>query len=175
MSRPRIYLDHAATTPVLPEARAAMAEALERWANPSSPHGEGRAAKAVLERARATIAAALGWTHDILLTSGASEAVGIAAARALPKRRLVGAIEHEVVPYHMGEAARLLPVVSNGLIDLDALSEALEGEPALVAVQHVNNETGVIQPMPAPRFSASPAMAVPAGAETVEQVLERWT
>ena len=52
MPRSRIYLDHAATTPVLPEARAAMAQALDLWANPSSPHGEGRAAKAALERAR---------------------------------------------------------------------------------------------------------------------------
>lgn len=149
MPRSRIYLDHAATTPVLPEARAAMAEALDLWANPSSPHGEGRAAKAALERARATIGEALGWTHDILFTSGASEAVGIAAARALPKRRLVGATEHDVVPYHMGDAATPLAVDKDGLIDLDALADHLRGEPALVAVQHVNNETGVIQPIDA--------------------------
>lgn len=147
MSCSRIYLDHAATTPVLPEARTAMSHALDHWANASSPHGEGRAAKAALERARATIASALGWSHDILFTSGASEAVGIAAARALPKRRLVGATEHDVVPYHMGEVATVLPVHASGLIDLEALSEALEGEPALVAVQQVNNETGVIQPI----------------------------
>lgn len=147
MSRTRIYLDHAATTPVLPEARAAMAETLELWANPSSPHGEGRAAKAVLERARASIAEALGWRHDILFTSGASEAVGIAATRALPKRRLLGATEHDVVPYHMGAEATLLPVGADGLVDRAALAEALMGEPALVAVQHVNNETGVIQPI----------------------------
>jgi len=149
VSRSRIYLDHAATTPVLPEARAAMADALALWANPSSPHGEGRAAKAALERARATIAEALGWRHDILFTSGASEAVGIAAARALPIRRLVGATEHDVVPYHMGAAASVLAVDADGRVDVDALDRVLAGEPALVAVQHVNNETGVIQPIAA--------------------------
>ena len=59
----RIYLDHAATTPMLPAARAAMAEAMARWANPSSPHAEGRAARAALEEARARIAAAYGWAR----------------------------------------------------------------------------------------------------------------
>ena len=60
-SENRIYLDHAATTPVIPAAREAMAEVLGRWANPSSPHSEGRAARAALEGARTRIAAALGW------------------------------------------------------------------------------------------------------------------
>jgi cysteine desulfurase len=147
VSRTRIYLDHAATTPVLPEARAAMVDALERWANPSSPHGEGRAAKAALEQARERIAQALGWKHDILFTSGASEAVGMVAARATVERRLVGATEHDVVPHYMGEAATVLPVDTGGAIAMDALSDALAGAPALVAVQHVNNETGVIQPL----------------------------
>ena len=82
----RLYLDHAATTPVLPEARAAMARALDAWANPSSPHAEGRAARALLEEARATIAEALGWRHDVIFTSGASEAIEI-AARARDGRR----------------------------------------------------------------------------------------
>ncbi|GAA4009405.1 cysteine desulfurase family protein [Sphingomonas humi] len=147
MSRNRIYLDHAATTPVLPEARAAMAQALEHWANPSSPHGEGRAAKAALERARSEIAGALGWRGDILFTSGASEAVGMVAARALVPRRVVGATEHDVVPYHMGEEATVLPVGEDGVIDMGALYVALADGPALVALQHVNNETGVIQPL----------------------------
>ena len=78
----RLYLDHAATTPVLPEAQAAMARALEAWANPSSPHADGRKARAALEEARRTIAEALGWRHDVILTSGASEAIEIVAARA---------------------------------------------------------------------------------------------
>jgi cysteine desulfurase len=79
----RLYLDHAATTPVLPEARAAIASALDSWANPSSPHADGRRARALLEEARATIAEVLGWRHDVIFTSGASEAVEIAAARVL--------------------------------------------------------------------------------------------
>ena len=142
----RIYLDHAATTPVLPAARAAMADALARWANPSSPHADGRAARALLEEARAAIAKALGWPHDIILTSGASEAIGIAAARAKVAGRIVGATEHDVVPYAMREGATVLPVDRRGIVDLDALDAALAKGPALVAVQLVNNETGVIQP-----------------------------
>ncbi|GLR48433.1 cysteine desulfurase family protein [Sphingomonas astaxanthinifaciens] len=147
MNRPRIYLDHAATTPVLPEARDAMVEALERWANPSSPHGEGREAKAALERARAAIADALGWRHDVIFTSGASEAIGIAASRATVPGRHVGATEHDIVPHAMGEAAGVLPVGGDGLIDRAALTAALEAGPALVAIQQVNNEIGVIQPL----------------------------
>src|SRR6476469_6867038 len=96
LNRPdRVYLDHAATTPVLPEARAAMAAALEVWANPSSPHADGRRARAALEQARRGIADALGWRHDVILTSGASEAIHIVASRARIGRRLLGPTEHE--------------------------------------------------------------------------------
>ena len=144
--RPRIYLDHAATTPVLPVARAAMTDALERWANPSSPHADGRAARAALEEARATIADALGWAGDVILTSGASEAIMIAAARARVARRLVGATEHDVVPFAMGIGAVVVPVNDGGIVDLDALDAALADGPVLVAIQYVNNETAVIQP-----------------------------
>src|SRR3954463_14002885 len=63
----RLYLDHAATTPVLPEAQAAAARALEAWANPSSPHGDGRRARSALEDARRAIADALEWRHDVIL------------------------------------------------------------------------------------------------------------
>ena len=143
----RLYLDHAATTPLLPEAAEAMTRAFEIWANPSSPHAEGRAARAVLEAARRTIADTLGWRHDVILTSGASESIAVVAHAARPERRLVGATEHDVVPAAMGEEATVLPVDSDGLIDMAALDAALEGEPALVAIQQVNNETGVIQPM----------------------------
>jgi cysteine desulfurase len=143
----RIYLDHAATTPVLPEARVAMARGLEEWANPSSPHGEGRAARALLEEARAGIAGALGWRHDVILTGGASEAIHMAADRALVPGRAHGATEHSVVPWAMGEASLDLPVGVDGLIDADALDAVLAKGPALVAIQHVNNETGVIQPL----------------------------
>src|SRR4051812_42777577 len=104
----RLYLDHAATTPVLPQARAAMAGALETWANPSSPHADGRKARAALEEARKGIADALGWRHDVILTSGASEAIQIVAARGKAERRLVGPTEHDAVIAAMGPGAEVL-------------------------------------------------------------------
>jgi len=138
----RLYLDHAATTPVLPEAREAMAEALEHWANPSSPHADGRAARAALERFRADIADALDWRHDVILTSGATEAISIAASRAALPGRVRGATEHDAVVAAMGAGATVLPVDENGLVDIGAI----DGQ-ALIAVQQVNNETGIIQPL----------------------------
>lgn len=143
----RIYLDHAATTPVLPEAQAAVARAFVNWANPSSPHAEGRAARALLEEARSTIAEVLGWRHDVIFTSGASEAIEIAAKRARVPGRAHGATEHAIVPYAMGSASKVIPVTPDGLIDEGALEMILAERPALIAIQHVNNETGVIQPV----------------------------
>ena len=143
----RIYLDHAATTPVLPEARAALQRGLEAWANPSSPHAEGRASRALLEEARWTIADMLGWRHDVIFTSGASEAVEIAAARARLPGRAHSATEHAIVHHAMGGASRLIPVRADGLIDEEALDSILAEGPALVAIQHVNNESGIIQPL----------------------------
>ncbi|HVL30471.1 MAG TPA: aminotransferase class V-fold PLP-dependent enzyme, partial [Sphingomicrobium sp.] len=99
----RIYFDHAATTPVLPEATEAMMRALQVWANPSSPHGEGRAARKALEEARGTVADVLGWRHDVIFTSGASEAVAITAKRARAPGRAMLATEHDIVPASMGE------------------------------------------------------------------------
>lgn len=101
-SHPRIYLDHAATTPIRPEAKAAMIEGLERWANPSSPYAEGRAARAALEEARWRVLVALGFdTPDrpgmLYFTSGASEAIDI-AARGVPAARLAATtVEHDAV------------------------------------------------------------------------------
>jgi cysteine desulfurase len=126
-----------------------MARALELWANPSSPHAEGRAARKALEQARATVADVLGWRHDVIFTSGASEAVGMVGKRARVDGRAYGATEHDIVPASMGEGAKVLPVDSDGLLDMAALESVLSGAPALIAVQHVNNETGVIQPMQA--------------------------
>jgi cysteine desulfurase len=143
----RLYLDHAATTPVLPEARAALQRGLDSWANPSSPHAEGRASRALLEEARSTISEVLGWRHDVIFTSGASEAIEIAAARARIPGRAHGATEHSIVPYAMGPGAKLIPVGPDGLIDEAALDSVLAEGPALVAIQHVNNETGIIQPL----------------------------
>lgn len=143
----RIYLDHAATTPVIPEAQAAVARAFANWANPSSPHAEGRAARALLEEARSTIAEVLGWRHDVIFTSGASEAVEIAAKRARVPGRAHGATEHAIVPYAMGSASKVIPVTPDGLVDEGALEGTLAQGPALIAIQQVNNETGVIQPV----------------------------
>ena len=145
----RIYFDHAATTPVLPEAREAMARALDVWANPSSPHGEGRGARKALEEARQRVAEALGWRHDVIFTSGASEAIAISCKRARLPGRAYLATEHDVVPASMGEGAKMLPVSRDGLINMGALDALLAEGPALVAIQHVNNETGVIQSMEA--------------------------
>jgi cysteine desulfurase len=143
----RLYLDHAAITPVVPAARLAIGNALEAIGNPSSPHADGRRARAALEEARRTIAAELGWRHDVIFTSGATEAIHVAATRAKIERRIVGSTEHEAVIAAMGQDAVVLPVDSSGLIDLPALEQALAGSPALVAIQLVNNETGVIQPI----------------------------
>ncbi len=136
----RIYLDHAATTPVLPEAREAVAEAYARWANPSSPHAEGRAAKAALEDARGRIKAALGWDHELILTSGATEAATLALAQARIGGRAISAVEHDSVR-RAAPGAAIIPVEAEGMVDLAAIPEA-----ALIAVQTANSETGVVQP-----------------------------
>src|SRR5437764_913886 len=121
----RLYLDHAATTPVLPVARAAVVEALDAWANPSSPHADGRRVRAALEAERQSIAALLEWRHDVVLTSGASEAIQIAAARTRIDRRLVGPTEHDVVVAAMGSAATVLKTDTSGLVDLADLATQL--------------------------------------------------
>jgi cysteine desulfurase len=147
----RIYLDHAATTPVLPEARVAVAEALERWANPSSPHADGRNAKRMLEDARERIKAALGWTGDLIFTGSASEAAALAFARCRlqgPKPAL-STVEHDAIRRQVPDGEGLnLPVGSKGLLDPESLAGWLHLAPGgLIAVQHVNSETGVIQPI----------------------------
>ena len=142
----RLYLDHAATAPLLPEARAAMLEGMERWANPSSPHAEGRGARAALEGARARVGAAYGWRGETLFTSGASESLAIALGRTTLPRRLVTAVEHDAV-FRAGGDAPVVPVGSDGLIDLAALRAAMVEGPALLCVQWANSETGVRQPI----------------------------
>ena len=102
-----LYLDHAATTPLLPAVRDAMAEGFAIWANPSSPHAPGRRARAALEDARARIAAALGWTGEVVFTSGASEALSLAISRCVQPLAAVSAVEHEAVLRHGGEAQGL--------------------------------------------------------------------
>ncbi len=141
MPETRTYLDHAATTPLRPEAREAMMRGFDIWANPSSPHAKGRAARAALEDAREQIKAVLGWEGELILTSGASEALMIGLTQCALRLVAVSPVEHEAVLRHAGETARLA-VDGHGIVDLG--DARLEG---LVAVQQVNNETGVIQPL----------------------------
>lgn len=146
----RHYLDHASTTPILPEAAAAIAEACLHWANPSSPHREGRAARAALEDARRRIAGAFGFEGTLVFTSGATEAIEIVMRRAKAGDRLASAIEHPAVLRCAPDA--VLAVGADGRLDLDALDSALAGrERPLVALMAVNNETGVVQPIDAVR------------------------
>ena len=145
----RLYLDHAATTPVLAAARDAMLDGLKRWANPSSPHAEGRAARAALEDARERVKAALGWEHELIFTSGASEALAIGLGRTSADACIVSAVEHEAV-HRVAPDAYFLPVGPDGLVARDALFgrlAALRAKQPLVAIQHANNETGVLQPL----------------------------
>ncbi|MBJ6123163.1 aminotransferase class V-fold PLP-dependent enzyme [Sphingomonas sp. BT553] len=129
-------------------AREAMAAGLANWANPSSPHTEGRAARAALEDARRAIAAAYGWTGEALLTSGASESLAIALCRGTATRIAIGATEHDAV-LRAAPHATVLPVTADGTIDLSALREWITADPtpALVAAQWCNSETGVRQPL----------------------------
>ncbi len=143
MSADSLYLDHAATTPLLPAARDALLHGFAIWANPSSPHGPGRTARAALEDARARLKAALHWDGEVIFTSGASEALALAISRCVQPLAGVSVVEHEAVLRHAGDAAR---IVVDGLGLVDPAACAL---PGLVAVQQVNNETGVMQPLEA--------------------------
>jgi cysteine desulfurase len=143
----RIYLDHAATTPILPEAAAAIRAACEVWANPSSAHEEGRAVRSAMEEARRRIAAALGWDGILIFTSGATEAIEIVMRRAKAGPRIVSSLEHPAV-LRAAPDARQIAAQADGTLDLADLDAALAGtERPLVAVQSVNNETGVIHPI----------------------------
>jgi len=134
-----LYLDHAATTPLLPAAAQAMAQGFAIWANPSSPHGAGRKARAALEDARARVRAALDWDGEVVFTSGASEALEIAISRCVLPLAAVGAVEHDAVLRLAGNARRL-PVDALGMV-----AAADCRLPGLVAVQLANSETGVMQ------------------------------
>ncbi|MGC1271008.1 MAG: aminotransferase class V-fold PLP-dependent enzyme, partial [Croceibacterium sp.] len=135
----RVYLDHAATSPLRPEALAAMEQGFRLWANPSSPHAEGRAARAALEDARARVKAALGWQGEVIFTSGASEALAIGLGQAKAQRRIISAVEHDAV-FRAAPGAEVLPVVAG---EPDLSSELLRDcGGAVVAVQAINPETG---------------------------------
>ena len=128
-------------------ARVAVAEGQADWANPSSPHAEGRRARARVEAARAAVAAAYGWAGETLFTSGASESLSLALGRALVDRVLVSAVEHDAVLRAAGQATTVA-VGAHGRVDPAALPRLLSGAGrALVAVQWANSETGVRQPI----------------------------
>lgn len=131
----RVYLDHNATAPLRPEARAAMIAAMDVLGNPSSVHGEGRAAHALIERARAQVAAAFGAEGaDVIFTSGATEAAALACAG----RGLSGSeIEHEAVA-----------AWTSGGLQVDASGHVTPGTPSESALQLANSETGVLQTLP---------------------------
>ncbi|MDO6798325.1 cysteine desulfurase family protein [Shimia thalassica] len=133
--KPRVYLDHNATTPLRAEARAAMIEAMDVIGNPSSVHAEGRKAKSVLERARADVATAFGADGaDVIFTATATEA----AALALRDRAFhAGDIEHDAV------AAWVTSDLSVGLDGAVAVTD-----PAQTVLQAANSETGIVQKLP---------------------------
>jgi cysteine desulfurase len=154
VDQPWHYLDHAATTPVRPEALAAMVPALrDGLGNPSGAHALARQARSALDEARAALAAVVGCAPgEIVLTSGGTEADNLAVRGVLGVRGgtvVCTAIEHHAV-LHPVEAAggRLVGVDRRGVVDLDALDDALDGDVTLVSVVLVNNEVGTIQPLP---------------------------
>jgi cysteine desulfurase len=161
------YLDHAATTSMYPEVVAAMTNQLARVGNASSLHGSGRAARRVVEESRETIAAAVNARpSEIVFTSGGTESDNLATkglfwarhkADARRVRILSTAIEHHAVldslhwlATESGARVELLAVDSDGRLDLDRFSAAVERSPesvALVTVMRANNEVGTIQPL----------------------------
>ncbi len=160
MSVPRLYLDHNATTPLAAAAAEAMRAAMLLPGNPASLHAEGRAARAVIEDARRCVAASLGGkAENLVFTSGGTEAAAtlltpdwiIGGERRSFSDLIVLATEHACVlaggRFEPGAVHRA-PVTADGLADLAAL-DALLGRcrTPLLAVQHANSETGVIQPM----------------------------
>lgn len=157
-----IYLDHNATTPLLPEVVEAMLPYLRgHFGNPSSGHAYGLRAREAVARGREEVARLLGCEADeVLFTSGGTEANnlairGVAEARERPGRIVTTVIEHPATARPCAwleragwEVARV-GVDEAGRARVDAAREAIAGSPALVTVMHSNNETGVLQPIAA--------------------------
>ncbi|MBI1216056.1 MAG: aminotransferase class V-fold PLP-dependent enzyme [Alphaproteobacteria bacterium] len=145
-----IYLDHNATTPAKPGVRDSMLEMLGFPGNVSSIHKAGREARRRIEESRKSIAKLVnaGPRDVIVFTSGATEANNMVLKGAGMERLIVSAIEHPSVLQAAPEA-EIIPVLENGVIDLQALDRMLEGNTrqTLLSVMTVNNETGVIQPV----------------------------
>ncbi|KFF59896.1 cysteine desulfurase [Cryobacterium sp. MLB-32] len=158
-----VYLDHAATTPMLPEAISAYADALGVVGNPASVHSQGQNAKRMLEEARERVAASVGCDPiEVIFTASGTEAINLAVkglfwARAPRRRVLVAEGEHhatldsaEWLHQHDGALLEWIPLDAVGRIDLDALEAAIARNPldvALVTVIAANNEVGTIQPV----------------------------
>jgi cysteine desulfurase len=156
-----IYLDHNATTPVLPEVLEAMMPWLSsEWGNPSSIHAAGRSARRAIEEARTKVAALLGASpHQVIFTSGATEANNSAIHSALlrnpVKRHVVtSSVEHSAIlaycdflEKHWDVEVTRLPVDSDGNLSQDELKKAIRPDTAIVSLMWANNETGVIWPV----------------------------
>ncbi len=143
-----IYLDYNASAPLKPVVKQAMAAALDSVGNPASVHQEGRKARALLETAREQVAAlAKVSPAQVIFTSGGTEANNF-ALNGWSGPLFISAVEHDSVL--TAPHAQRIPSLTSGLIDLDALEHALVAarQPALLSVMLVNNETGVIQPIP---------------------------
>lgn len=153
-----VYLDHNATTPVRPEAREALLQAMDRGGNASAVHGIGRGARAILEQARLSIARSIcAQPNDIVFTAGGTEADNLAiegAIRGGGITRIIHSVsEHEAVARYAevtGLPVEQWHIGPCGQVDLDWLKSRLaaigEGERVLVCLHAANNETGVIQP-----------------------------
>ena len=155
----RAYLDNAATTPLHPQVKQTIAEAMDFYANPSSLHHLGAEVEKLLGRARAQVAGLLHVSPaGIIFTSGGTEANNLAIKGVLARSRrrgriLTSAIEHPSVLEVFrrleleGWDVRRIPVDSRGRIMLDALEAALKEPAALVSIMAVNNEIGAVQPL----------------------------
>lgn len=156
------YLDHAAMSPLRPEARAALGDSLGIEGNPSSLHRAAQRARRRLEEAREELASAIG-AHptSVVFTSGGSEANTIAllgSVRPDRHRMLVSAIEHPSVLGATRRGAEVLPVTRSGVVEAEGLA-SISPDVAVVSVMHVNNETGLLQPIAQVRDAAHRAGA----------------
>lgn len=148
--RPRSYLDHNATSPLRPEARAAMIAAFECIGNPSSVHAEGRAARGIVEDAREKVAGVFEVEpSQVYFTSGGTEAANWLLKPQREETLAVSTVEHPcVLSGHSFAAAKVIavPVSEEGTVELDAFEAALSPG-SIAAVQAANNETGAAQPL----------------------------
>lgn len=145
----RTYLDYNATCPIFPEAITAAANAMAHTGNASSIHADGRAARKIVEDAREQVAKLAGVrAAQIIFNSGATEGNNTILSGFADKLVLVSPVEHPSVLEATPTTTEFLPLKSDGTIDLDKFEVVMEtSSPALVAVQLVNSETGIIQPV----------------------------